>query len=139
MENGDTAIPNWFFFLEAIFYFSYRMLDEMDGKQSRRIGASSPLGLLFDHGCDAFVMGFQTMVCFKCLQLGYNTVSIITFMLTISSFHFSTLEEYYIGGLFLRPGNGVSDGSLLIYSIFIYFGIYGNDWVLSPIFGEGSI
>ena len=84
-------------------------------------------------------MGFETMVCSKCLQPGYNTASIITFMLTISSFHFSTLEEYYIGGLFLRPGNGVSDGSLMIFSVFIYCGIYGNDWVFYPIFGEGSI
>jgi ethanolaminephosphotransferase len=25
----------------------------MDGKQARRTGSSSPLGLLFDHGCDA--------------------------------------------------------------------------------------
>ena len=25
----------------------------MDGKQARRINKSSPLGMLFDHGCDA--------------------------------------------------------------------------------------
>lgn len=29
-------------------------LDNLDGKQARRTGSSSPLGLLFDHGCDAF-------------------------------------------------------------------------------------
>jgi len=34
------------------------MFDEMDGKQARRSGNSSPLGLIFDHGCDAMTVGF---------------------------------------------------------------------------------
>ena len=33
---------------------AYQTLDNMDGKQARRTGSSSPLGQLFDHGCDAF-------------------------------------------------------------------------------------
>lgn len=41
----------------AFALFVYSTLDNMDGKQSRRIGASSPLGLLFDHGCDAINTG----------------------------------------------------------------------------------
>jgi ethanolaminephosphotransferase len=31
----------------------YTWLDCFDGKQARRTGTSSPLGQLFDHGCDA--------------------------------------------------------------------------------------
>jgi phosphatidylglycerophosphate synthase len=31
----------------------YTWLDCLDGKQARRTGTSSPLGQLFDHGCDA--------------------------------------------------------------------------------------
>ena len=31
-ENGEHPIPNWFFFMEAVCYFMYRMFDEMDGK-----------------------------------------------------------------------------------------------------------
>ena len=43
------------------------MLDNMDGKQARRTGSSSPLGMLFDHGCDAlttflFACGLGTVV-----------------------------------------------------------------------------
>ena len=30
--------------------FVYQTLDNMDGKQARRTGTSSPLGLLMDHG-----------------------------------------------------------------------------------------
>jgi hypothetical protein len=47
--------------------------------------------------------------------------------LAISSFHFSTLEEYYTGGLFLGPGNGISDGSAVIISGFFLMGIFGNN------------
>ena len=54
--SGD--VPSWFVFFQAWCFFSYRMFDEMDGKQARRTGNSSPLGLIFDHGCDAVTVGF---------------------------------------------------------------------------------
>ena len=62
-DNGFTnfegkELPSWFFILNAFCYFMYRMFDELDGKQARKTGNSSPLGLLFDHGCDAFSIGF---------------------------------------------------------------------------------
>lgn len=31
-EPASAKIPNWVFFAEAVSYFLYRMLDEMDGK-----------------------------------------------------------------------------------------------------------
>jgi ethanolaminephosphotransferase len=59
LENDqERPITKWFFFLAAFCYFMYRMFDELDGKQARKTGSSSPLGLLFDHGCDAFSIGF---------------------------------------------------------------------------------
>ncbi len=54
----------------------------------------------------------------------------------ISSFHWSTLEEYYIGGLFLGPGNGVSDGSAFIFSIHVFMGIFGNAWTKNKVVGD---
>jgi len=36
------------------------------------------------------------------------------------SFYFCTLEEYYIGGLYLGVGNGVTDGSILLISLFFF-------------------
>ena len=66
MENEATnLIPSWFFYFEAVAYFTYRMLDEMDGKQARRTGNSSALGMIFDHGCDAFSIGFQLLLSAK--------------------------------------------------------------------------
>ena len=40
----------------------YQQIDNADGKQSRRNGTSSPLGMLFDHGCDAFGVVFMAFV-----------------------------------------------------------------------------
>lgn len=45
-------------------------LDNLDGKQARRTGSSSPLGLLFDHGCDALNVSVGTMTMACVLQLG---------------------------------------------------------------------
>ena len=64
-DPEKMEIPRWAFFLQGFCYFMYRMLDEMDGKQARRTGNSSPLGLLFDHGCDAFSTGTLFLVIAK--------------------------------------------------------------------------
>jgi ethanolaminephosphotransferase len=103
------------------------MLDEMDGKQARRTQNSSPLGLIFDHGCDAFAMGLQTIIFLIVAQIGNNKLSYITIIVNMSAFHFSTLEEYYLGILELPPLNGVSDGSIIIILYFIACGIVGNE------------
>jgi ethanolaminephosphotransferase len=49
----DGTVPNWLCFVSAFLYFSYHILDLCDGKHARRIGQSSALGMLMDHGCDA--------------------------------------------------------------------------------------
>jgi hypothetical protein len=42
-------------------------------------------------------------------------------------FYFTTLEEYYVGGLHLKPGNGVTDGSLPVIAGLIALGFTGNE------------
>ena len=124
-------VPNWFFFLQAWCYFAYRMLDEMDGKQARRTGNSSPLGLIFDHGCDAFSCGFQALIALRTMQCGNNFLSYCMVILAMASFHFATLEEYYVGTLKLPMCNAVSDGSALLILMYLVTGILGNQiWVV---------
>lgn len=52
--DGDN-VPAWCSLLFAVALFLYQTLDAIDGKQARRTNSSSPLGQLFDHGCDAAV------------------------------------------------------------------------------------
>lgn len=37
------------------------------------------------------------------------------------------MEEYYTGGLFLGPGNGITDGSVFLIGLFIYCGVFGTE------------
>jgi len=125
-------VPNWFFFFQAWCYFAYRMLDEMDGKQARRTQNSSPLGLIFDHGCDAFSTGLQALTALRTMQCGNNFLAYAMVVQGLGAFHFTTLEEYYVGTLKLPVCNAVSDGSLLIIAMYIVTGVMGNGiWVLT--------
>ncbi|MGH0116507.1 UNVERIFIED_CONTAM: hypothetical protein FKN15_009640, partial [Acipenser sinensis] len=53
----EEVAPGWAFLLSAFGLFIYQSLDAIDGKQARRTNSSSPLGELFDHGCDAVSTG----------------------------------------------------------------------------------
>ena len=99
----------------------------MDGKQARRTGNSSPLGLLFDHGCDAFTAGFQTLMALKLLQVGNNSYILLGLLAPLMGFYFEIIHQYYTGKLVLGVGNGVTDGSVLMYGLYIFSGIKGNE------------
>lgn len=127
-----AKIPQWVFGLEGLCYFCYRLLDELDGKQARRTGNSSPLGLIFDHGCDAFAVGLQCMILAKMTQMGVGGILFVHGSNAI--FHFATLEEYYVGGLFLPVGNAISDGSLLYFITMSVPAIFGNECFVAECF-----
>ena len=113
------------------------MLDEMDGKQARKTQNSSPLGLIFDHGVDAWSTGLQALIALRVLQCGNNFLSYLMLVMAMAGFHFATLEEYYVGILYLPPCNAVSDGSLLVIGMFLFSGIIGNDfWVKEVVDGS---
>lgn len=50
-------IPGWSLIFCSLGLFVYQSLDAIDGKQARRTNSSTPLGELFDHGCDAVSTG----------------------------------------------------------------------------------
>ena len=63
-ERG--TVPEWIWILCGILLFVYHTLDNMDGKQARKTGSSSPLGLICDHGCDclnAFISSLTFAAC----------------------------------------------------------------------------
>ena len=58
--------PAWQFVLSGVTLWAYSTMDNMDGKQARRTGSGSSLGLLFDHGCDAINAGVLSATTFCC-------------------------------------------------------------------------
>ena len=117
----------------------YRILDEMDGKQARRTGNSSPLGMLFDHGCDAFSTSFLLMAIARMVDMGDNLSTMGIVSGATALFHFSTIEEYYVGGLYLGFMNPVTDLSIIVYALFIYLGFAGNGWFVKEAFKAGAL
>ena len=61
-------------------------------------------------------------------------------MASTGAFYFATMEEYYTGGLFLGPGNGITDGSIVLIGLFVYCGVFGQGVFLKNIiFTYGGI
>jgi phosphatidylglycerophosphate synthase len=52
--------------------FFYQTLDNMDGKQARRTGSSSSLGMIFDHGCDSINATIITIVMASVFGVGWT-------------------------------------------------------------------
>lgn len=69
--TGRTEPPRWASALCALGLFFYQSLDAIDGKQARRTNSSSPLGELFDHGCDSISTIFVALSACISAQLGY--------------------------------------------------------------------
>lgn len=94
------GVPAWLCFVQASCIFVYsvslrssKVLDNSDGKQARKIGASSPLGLMMDHGCDMLNTGILTITMTKMLRIGNSHYVYIVVMITIFQFYYATLEE----------------------------------------------
>lgn len=115
-ETDMDSIPRWVFLFNAMAILIYQTLDNMDGKQARRVGASSPLGLLFDHGCDAVnsVFGSANWMVALALSSSSRDITLCFTMLMgpYALFYVSTWEEYYTGQLIMPIMNGPNEGLL---------------------------
>ncbi|MBN3303358.1 CEPT1 ethanolaminephosphotransferase, partial [Amia calva] len=70
--TATEQAPLWAYLACAVGLFVYQSLDAIDGKQARRTNSSSPLGELFDHGCDSLSTVFVVLGTCIAVQLGTN-------------------------------------------------------------------
>ncbi|PVU98025.1 hypothetical protein BB561_000131 [Smittium simulii] len=87
--------PSWVYLYYGIGMWLYSTFDNVDGKQARRTNSSSPLGELFDHGCDALNCMFGAIVQSAAFGLG---ISNATLMFCFMKYHTGTLYLGYING-----------------------------------------
>ncbi|KAI8336590.1 CDP-alcohol phosphatidyltransferase-domain-containing protein [Chlamydoabsidia padenii] len=124
-----TNAPSWIYLSFALGLWLYSTFDNVDGKQARRTGTSSPLGELFDHGCDALNTTYVAILQITALGLGHSTLTIVLFITTMAGFYLSTAEEYYTGVLYLGVVNGPTEGIILTCMAFLWTWIYGvSSW-----------
>ncbi len=64
-----SAVPRDAWIASGLLFWFYMTADNCDGIQARRLGVSSPVGELLDHGCDAMVLNTSgQMLAFMYLQ-----------------------------------------------------------------------
>ena len=124
--KGCDYFPSWVCYITGFSYSLYIYLDAIDGKQARKLNASSPLGLLFDHGTDACTTFYVSIVSGSILYFNNIYQYLLIYFPIMTTFFFNTWEEYYMGKLVLPAFNGVEEGSLIILIIYILSGIYGT-------------
>ncbi len=121
--------PYWLPILTGCCLFIYQTLDNMDGKQARKIGASSPLGLLFDHGCDAICAGMSAIPLSSVFGSGWNATNLFTCWISgFITFYAQTWEEYYMHEMWLPIINGPSEGLIILCSSCILSAYKGANW-----------
>ncbi|CEJ02843.1 hypothetical protein RMCBS344292_16837 [Rhizopus microsporus] len=120
-----TEGPSWVYFSFALGLWLYSTFDNVDGRQARRTNTSSPLGELFDHGCDAINCTYVSLLQAAALGLGHSVPAALLLYFTIAGFYLSTAEEYYTGVLYLGYVNGPTEGIIVSCLAFIWSGLYG--------------
>ncbi len=61
----------------AVAYFIYTTADNCDGKQARKNGTGSVMGMLFDHGLDATTAILMNFVLARMINVGPGVVAIL--------------------------------------------------------------
>jgi len=106
----------------------YQLMDNMDGKQARRTGSSSPLGLLFDHGCDALNATVGALTIAATIQTGPTWKAAAMWAMTTIPFYFGTWEEFFTGELILPIINGPNEGILFGVATYWLTAIVGTSF-----------
>lgn len=103
LYGSDMAgdIPAWFNNMLGIAFFVYMVCDNSDGKQARRTGTSSPLGMLLDHGMDSVTAVINNFILQRVLQIDNCYMNLFGLLVSTMPFYFAVLEQYYTGELVL--------------------------------------
>lgn len=128
-EDLSVDIPRWICVFAGFSQFLYMNFDNMDGKQARRTGSSSALGMLYDHGLDSISGWLMAMNLGAAIKLNNNMFSFLGLIgIPMLGFYFTTWEEYHLGVLNFGFINPVDEGLTVLNSLLIFTGIVGSDW-----------
>ena len=117
--------PALAYFVAAFLMFMYQTLDAIDGKQARRTGSSSPLGQLFDHGCDAVCAVFHGLFLAATINAGSSLLALLALYFAIVPFFISNWEESATG--FMRFGVlGVTEAQFTSMGVLVATGILSS-------------
>ncbi|KAF2400415.1 hypothetical protein EJ06DRAFT_477161 [Trichodelitschia bisporula] len=125
--------PSWVYISFGIGVWMYSTMDNVDGKQARRTGTSSPLGELFDHGIDSLNCTLASMLEVAALGFGATPAGAFTALIPCLPMFFSTWETYHTHTLYLGYFNGPTEGLIIATAMMLMSGVYGPDIWTTPL------
>ncbi|KAG2422683.1 hypothetical protein HXX76_015847 [Chlamydomonas incerta] len=118
--------PRWPYFFAGVSILVYTNLDCIDGKQARRTGTSSPLGQLFDHGCDAIALHVMLSLVQASLAEPPSVFASVAAMSVYLPWWVSHWEEYHTGVLMYGDGNfGILEANYVLALVTFITGTFG--------------
>ena len=123
-DSFQEEIPSWAIFLNGLCLFIYQTLDNLDGRQARRTGTSSPLGQFFDHGCDALTGVFIMSQVIMTINLGNCLSSFLCIFVMGIGFALTSWEEYVTHSFHLGPINAPDEGLFLLSIFHVFVSIF---------------
>lgn len=130
----EGKAPSGYYILASISLITYLNFDCADGKQARRLQASSPLGQLFDHGCDAVNEVFILLVLASACGTGYTYHTSLVLIIQCCAFSLAQVLEYYID--LLVVGNkffGTTESIIVVSGTYLITGLFGVSTLRIPL------
>ncbi|XP_014285949.1 cholinephosphotransferase 1 isoform X7 [Halyomorpha halys] len=125
--DAKTEAPRWAYILCALGLFAYQSLDAIDGKQARRTGSSSPLGELFDHGCDSVSTVFVAVSACISVQLGaYPSWMFFQCFCALTLFYCAHWQAY-VSGTVKFGRVDVTEAQVTIIGIHLISAVFGPE------------
>lgn len=131
-----VAAPWWAYVVAAGSVFFYLHMDCLDGKQARRTGTSSPLGQLFDHGCDALALVAIVSLLQTALPLvPCSRYAGLATLVAYAPWLLAHWEEYHTGTMSYSSGWwGVTEANLAVVALLLVTGLAGPGvWDARPL------
>lgn len=129
---GDA--PRWLYFLNGTAALFYLHMDCLDGKQARRTKTSSPLGQLFDHGCDALAVHLLIAPLASSLNTRFDSLAVISTFTVQVLFILAHWEEYHTG-VMVYGGYyfGVTEANHCVVAVHYFSFLFGGRaWHFRP-------
>jgi ethanolaminephosphotransferase len=125
--------PSWVYYSFAFGMWMYSTMDNVDGKQARRTGTSSPLGELFDHGIDSLNCTLASLLETAAVGYGSTKIGAFTALIPVLPMFFSTWETYHTHTLYLGYFNGPTEGLILACLFICMSGWFGPEMWSTPL------
>eukprot|EP00092_Neocalanus_flemingeri_P010195 GFUD01010986.1.p1 GENE.GFUD01010986.1~~GFUD01010986.1.p1 ORF type:complete len:412 (+),score=82.52 GFUD01010986.1:65-1300(+) len=117
--TATERAPWWTTLSCALGLFIYQTLDAIDGKQARRTKTSSPLGELFDHGCDSLSTVFVSVASACAVRLGLYPGWMLFQCLCASTLFYCAHWQTYVSGTLTFGTIDVTEGQIVVMLVML--------------------